>query len=205
MLRWCIKSHALSFSTCHKFFAPKESCHFKFLHNADLCECLEVCPGNRWHFYFLLAPLKLLLSSTLALPSLSCPKVMPSHPTPKCSCSSWIVPGHVLRSPVAQLISLFAGHHSSHPVCVPRFPFWRDRTEHGQCKLIFQLQKKPRCYEAAFIPSRNVDRPSHLQRRCDQHQFPCPFCFHTLKCDSPDLSCFHTHFLLSSCTAAFGW
>lgn len=44
--------------------------------------------------------------------------------------------------------------------------------------------------------------PSHLSCRCAQHYFPWPVQFQFLERDSPDLICFHMHFLLSSCTAA---
>lgn len=87
---------------------------------------------------------------------------------------------------------------------MPSSPFWRCRAERRQCMSKFQHQKKSRCHAAASISSRNVDMPFHLQGRCVQHQLPWPFYFQSHQSDSPDLTCFHKHFLLSSCTAAFG-
>lgn len=52
--------------------------------------------------------------------------------------------------------------------------------------------------------SRNVDMQSHLQCGCPQHLLLQSFWFQSPECDSLNPTCFHMHFLLSSCTSCLG-
>lgn len=182
------------------------SCHSGFIHNAEIWESLEASAGERWHLYFLPGPLKFTSFSPLALPSLFCPKVMPRHLTHTCSCSGLIPSGHALRSPVAQLVHPFAGQPSSRSVCVPRFPFWRNRTEGGWCMPKFQRQKKLRCHKGAPSPVLLGTWMCRPISSADVHsnRFLGVCGFSLLSVPSLNPTCFHTQFLLSSCIAAFG-
>lgn len=203
MLGWCLKSHALSLSICHKVFALKEgqvvtSSLFTMLSFVIVLRSVQERYGT---FTFFLFPGNLLLPPW---PCQVCPAprfhVWPSHPQVLMQQLDYIR-SHPQCPPVVSSDPCLQGITVPIQSGCPGF-LSGDRPERGQCMLKFQLQKKPRCHEAASIPLRNVDMPSHLSCRCAQHYFPWPVQFQFLERDSPDLICFHMHFLLSSCTAA---
>lgn len=171
MLGWCLKSHALSLSTCHKVFALKEgqvvtSSLFTMLSFVNVLSSVQETDGTFTSFLF---PGNLLLSSTLALPSLSCPKVSFLAISPPSVMQQLdYIRSHPQFPPVLSSDPCLQGITVPIQSGCPGF-LSGDRTECGQCMPKFQLQKKPRCHRAASIPLRNVDMPSHLLCRCAQH------------------------------------
>jgi len=130
---------------------------------------------------------------------------MPGHLTAKCWCSGWVTAAHALRSP----------HHSSYAhlqgstapaqsVCPGLLSREMEQRVASVCQLSVAEGAEMLRGSLQSHPSGSVDIPPHLQCRCAQCLLPWSSWFQPLECDSLNPTCFHAHFLLSPCTAAFG-